>query len=68
MATNEPLPLESRSFLVLHASVTGTAIDTAERIGRRGRREGWAVTVKSVAQFDQVRRRNFPRVQHRSVH
>ncbi|BGP19975.1 hypothetical protein JCM10213_006752 [Rhodosporidiobolus nylandii] len=49
-----PLPLESRSFLVLHASVTGTAIDTAERIGRRGRREGWHVTVKSVAQFNQV--------------
>ncbi|GAA5973540.1 hypothetical protein JCM11641_007108 [Rhodosporidiobolus odoratus] len=49
-----PLPLESRSFLVLHASVTGTAIDVAERIGRRGRREGWHVTVKSVAQFNQV--------------
>ncbi|GAA5905511.1 hypothetical protein JCM6882_004772 [Rhodosporidiobolus microsporus] len=49
-----PLPLESRSFLVLHASVTGTAIDIAERIGRRGRREGWHVTVKGVAQFNQV--------------
>lgn len=52
---NDPLPLDSRAFLVLHASVTGTAIDTAERIGRRARREGWAVTVKSVAQFNQVR-------------
>ncbi|GAA5853371.1 hypothetical protein JCM9279_005769 [Rhodotorula babjevae] len=49
-----PLPLDSRAFLVLHASVTGTAIDTAERIGRRARREGWAVTVKSVAQFNQA--------------
>ncbi|GAA6005265.1 NAPDH-dependent diflavin reductase [Rhodotorula paludigena] len=49
-----PLPLEGRTLLVLHASVTGTAIDIAERIGRRGRREGWAVTVKSVAQFDQA--------------
>ncbi|GAA5923352.1 hypothetical protein JCM3775_007512 [Rhodotorula graminis] len=50
----DPLPLDSRAFLVLHASVTGTAIDTAERIGRRGRREGWNVTVKSVAQFNQA--------------
>ncbi|GAA5889505.1 hypothetical protein JCM5296_005969 [Sporobolomyces johnsonii] len=49
-----PLPLDSRSLLVLHASVTGTAIDVAERIGRRGRREGWAVTVKGVAQFNQA--------------
>ncbi|GAA5935527.1 hypothetical protein JCM1841_003704 [Sporobolomyces salmonicolor] len=49
-----PLPLDSRSLLVLHASVTGTAIDIAERIGRRGRREGWAVTVKGVAQFNQA--------------
>ncbi|KAM0745689.1 NADPH dependent diflavin oxidoreductase 1 [Meredithblackwellia eburnea MCA 4105] len=48
-----PLPLESRSLLVLHASVTGTSIDVAERIGRIGRREGWAVDVKGVAEFDQ---------------
>lgn len=51
------LSLDSRSLLILHASVTGTAIDVAERIGRRGRREGWAVAVKSVAQFAQARLR-----------
>ncbi|GAA5961572.1 hypothetical protein JCM8115_006723 [Rhodotorula mucilaginosa] len=51
-ATSQPLPLDSRSLLVLHASVTGTAVDVAERIGRRARREGWAVQVKSVAQFN----------------
>ncbi|GAA5989837.1 hypothetical protein JCM10908_002340 [Rhodotorula pacifica] len=49
---SQPLPLESRSLLVLHASVTGTAVDVAERIGRRARREGWAAQVKSVAQFN----------------
>jgi hypothetical protein len=49
-----PPPLESRSLLVLHASVTGTAVDISERIARRGRRQGWAVTVKGVAEFDQV--------------
>jgi sulfite reductase alpha subunit-like flavoprotein len=53
-ATSQPLPLDSRSLLVLHASVTGTAVDVAERIGRRARREGWAVQVKSVAQFNPV--------------
>ncbi|GAA5858680.1 hypothetical protein JCM8547_001418 [Rhodosporidiobolus lusitaniae] len=51
---DSPLPLESRSLLVLHASVTGNAIDIAERIGRRGRREGWHVVVKGVKQFNQV--------------
>lgn len=53
-STSQPLPLDSRSLLVLHASVTGTAVDVAERIGRRARREGWAVQVKSVAQFNPV--------------
>ncbi|GAA6017924.1 hypothetical protein JCM8202_006200 [Rhodotorula sphaerocarpa] len=48
----QPLPLEARALLILHASVTGTAIDVAERIGRRARREGWAAQVKSVAQFN----------------
>lgn len=52
---SSPLPLDSRSLLVLHASVTGSSIDIAERIGRRGRRAGWSVSVKGVAQFDQVR-------------
>ncbi|KWU44309.1 riboflavin synthase domain-like protein [Rhodotorula sp. JG-1b] len=51
-ATSQPLPLDSRSLLALHASVTGTAVDVADRIGRRARREGWAVQVKSVAQFN----------------
>lgn len=58
-APNSPLPLDSRTFLVLHASVTGTAVDVAERIGRRARREGWAVTVKSVTEFNQVRQLRF---------
>ncbi|GAA5862718.1 hypothetical protein JCM3774_001895 [Rhodotorula dairenensis] len=53
-AMSQPLPLDSRSILVLHASVTGTAVDVAERIGRRARREGWAAQVKSVAQFNPV--------------
>lgn len=53
-STSQPLALDSRSLLVLHASVTGTAVDVAERIGRRARREGWAVQVKSVAQFNPV--------------
>lgn len=50
----QTLPLEARALLILHASVTGTAIDVAERIGRRARREGWAAQVKSVAQFNPV--------------
>lgn len=49
-----PEPLESRSLLVLHASVTGTAIDVAERIGRLGRRQGWHVAVRGVGEFDRV--------------
>lgn len=47
-------PLLNRSLLVLSASVTGTAVDIAERIGRTGRRNGWSVAVKSVDEFDRV--------------
>jgi sulfite reductase alpha subunit-like flavoprotein len=51
---DSPLPLESRSLVVLHASMTGTAVDVAERIGRVGRRNGWSVAVKGVGEFDRV--------------
>ncbi|SCZ91319.1 BZ3500_MvSof-1268-A1-R1_Chr1-2g01331 [Microbotryum saponariae] len=47
-----PLPLESRSLLVVHATVTGTASDVAERIARRGVRAGWHTSVKHVSQFE----------------
>lgn len=49
-----PAPLESRSLLVLHATVTGTSTDVAERIARRGRREGWSVAVKGAGEFNRV--------------
>lgn len=56
MASSSALPpLSSRSFLVLYASQTGTAVDISHRIARRGRREGWSVAVQDVATFDQVR-------------
>lgn len=51
---DSPLPLDARSLVVLHASMTGTAVDVAERIGRVGRRSGWSVAVKGVAEFDRV--------------
>ncbi|SCV67968.1 BQ2448_89 [Microbotryum intermedium] len=55
-----PLPLESRSLLVVHATVTGTASDVAERIARRGVRAGWHASVKHVSQFEKVRAKHSP--------
>ncbi|KDE06917.1 hypothetical protein MVLG_02805 [Microbotryum lychnidis-dioicae p1A1 Lamole] len=49
-----PLPLESRSLWVVHATVTGTASDVAERIARRGVRAGWHTSVKHVSQFEKT--------------
>ncbi|KAM0793619.1 hypothetical protein ACM66B_001052 [Microbotryomycetes sp. NB124-2] len=37
---------------IVHASVTGTAIDCAERLARRARRDRWHATVRPVKQFD----------------
>lgn len=54
-----PPSLERRSLLILTASVTGTAVDIAERIGRTARRHGWSAAVKDVDQFDRVSRHSY---------
>ncbi len=43
-----------RGLLVLYGSQTGTAEDTAERIGRGGRRRRFRVRVSALDRYDTV--------------
>jgi hypothetical protein len=41
-----------RSFEVIFASVTGTAQDAAERLGREARRRRWSCRVRDIADLE----------------
>lgn len=49
---------DGRRLLVLYGSQTGTAQDTAERIGREGKRRHFRTRVLPMDNYDKVRARN----------
>ena len=45
---------ENRRLLILYGSQTGTAQDTAERLGREGRRRKFNIQISSLDDYDKV--------------
>lgn len=55
---SSPAVAAGRQLLVLYGSQTGTAQDTAERVGREGKRKHFRVRVLDMDSYDTVSMRN----------